>query len=127
MAGADVDVLGGMGYPAYMHDGSRPLRCRYCGEAFDSMPRLAAHISHHHSKKRRKAREERMIELLEELLKEVKGLREDLRRLQMRTIEVKEERTIKQTEIKAEKEKPEKPLPSFLSDNPWVDILSRRK
>ena len=90
------------------------------------MAKLAAHISWHHSQKRRKSREERIIELLEQLLAEVKALRQDLRSLKLSAIEVKEERIIRKAEVEASKKPVDKRLPSFMQDNPWIDILSRR-
>ena len=112
--------------PAYMQS-QKSFTCKFCGEKFDSMPRLAAHISHYHSKRRRKSREERIIELLEQLLAEVKALRQDLRSLKLSAVEVKEERRIiRKAEVEASKKPVDKKLPSFMQDNPWIDILSRR-
>lgn len=101
----------------------KSFTCKFCGEKFDSMPRLAAHISHYHSQKRRKSREERIIELLEQLLAEVKALRQDLKSLKIVEYTRKTEEKVREVR----QEKPlDKRLPSFMQDNPWIDILSRR-
>ena len=108
--------------PAYMH-GQRSFTCRYCGESFTSMAKLAAHISWHHSQKRRKSREEEIIRLLQEILQEIRGLRQDLKSLKIVEYTRKTEEKVR--EIR--REKPfDKRLPSFMQDNPWLDILSRR-
>ncbi|MCF3652847.1 MAG: hypothetical protein L2C94_001520 [Aigarchaeota archaeon] len=107
---------------AYMHK-RRSFTCRYCGESFGSMASLAAHISWRHSQKRQKSREERIIELLEELLAEVKALRQDLKSLKL--VEYTRRTEEKVREIRQERP-PDKKLPSFLIGNPWLDILSRR-
>jgi len=107
---------------AYMQ-GQRSFTCRYCGEKFDSMPRLAAHISHYHSQKRRKSREQEIIRLLQEILQEIRGLRQDLKSLKI--VEYTKRTEEKVREVR--REKPfDKRLPSFMQDNPWLDILSRR-
>ena len=108
---------------AYMHK-HRSFRCKYCGEEFLSMARLAAHISWHHSRKRRKGREQEIIQLLQEILREIRGLRQDLRSLKIVEYTKRTEERVK--EIKPEKTV-DKSLPSFLQDNPWVEILSRRR
>jgi len=122
MAGKTVYAPEAGSPPAYMQ-GQKSLTCRYCGEGFDSMPRLAAHISHYHSEKRRKSREEEIIRLLQEILQEIRGLRNDLKGL--RVTEYRRRVEEKVTEIKQEKPH-DKKLPSFLHGNPWVEILSRR-
>ena len=108
---------------AYMHK-RRSFTCRYCGESFGSMASLAAHISWRHSQKRQKSREERIIELLEELLAEVKALRQDLKSLKLVEYTRRTEERVR--EIRQESGEGDKKLPSFLQNNPWVEILSRR-
>ena len=107
---------------AYMQ-GQKSFTCRYCGESFPSMAKLAAHISWHHSKKRRKSREEEIIRLLQEILQEIRGLRQDLKSLKIVEYTRKTEEKVR--EIRREKPV-DKMLPSFMQDNPWLDILSRR-
>jgi len=110
--------------PAYMQ-GQRSFTCKYCGEKFDSMPRLAAHISHYHSQKRRKSREQEIIRLLQEILQEIRGLRQDLKSLKVVEYTRKTEEKVR--EVKQEKPLDlDKRLPSFMQDNPWITILSRR-
>ena len=123
MAGKPVYPASEAERPAAYMQNQKSFVCRYCGEKFDSMPRLAAHISHYHSKKRRKSREERIIELLEQLLAEVKALRQDLKSLKIVEYTRKTEEKVREVR----QEKPlDKSLPSFMQDNPWLDILSRR-
>ena len=98
----------------------RRLICQVCGREFDNIHSLAAHLSHH-SPKRKKPREERIIELLEQLLAEIKGLREDLKRLKVSVVEVKEERVMRKAEVSSSSRRK---LPSFIQDNPWIEILS---
>ena len=88
------------------------------------MAKLAAHISWHHSQKRGKRREQEIIQLLQEILREIKGLRQDLKSLKIVEYTKRTEERVK--EIRREKHV-DKTLPSFLRDNPWVEILSRRR
>ena len=88
------------------------------------MAKLAAHISWHHSEKRGRRREQEIIQLLQEILREIKGLRQDLKSLKI--IEYTRRTEEKVREIKREKHA-DKSLPSFLQDNPWIEILSRRR
>jgi len=108
---------------AYMQK-QRSFRCKYCGREFTSMAKLAAHISWHHSQKRGRRREQEIIQLLQEILREIRGLRQDLKSLKIVEYTKRTEERVK--EIRQEKHV-DKSIPSFLRDNPWVDILSRRR
>jgi len=122
MAGKPVYASEAERPTAYMQ-GQRSFVCKFCGQEFPSMAKLAAHISWHHSQKRRKSREERVIELLEQLLAEVKALRQDLKSLKIVEYTRKTEEKVREVR----QEKPlDKRLPSFMQDNPWITILSRR-
>ncbi|MEM2189249.1 MAG: C2H2-type zinc finger protein [Nitrososphaerota archaeon] len=114
-----------------MQGEARLLACRYCGEVFDSMPKLAAHISNHHSSKRGQGE---IIGLLRELLEEARKINQNLEEVRsllngLRVAEFTRVETVRRAEMasgsRAEEES-RKNLPSFLKDNPWVDILSRR-
>ena len=103
--------------------GQRSFTCKYCGQEFPSMAKLAAHISWHHSQKRRKSREQEVIQLLQEILREIKALRQDLKSLKIVEYTKKTEEKVR--EIRREKTV-DKRLPSFIADNPWIEILSKR-
>ena len=107
---------------AYMQK-HKSFRCKYCGREFTSMAKLAAHISWHHSEKRGRRREQEIIQLLQEILREIRGLRQDLRSLKIVEYTKRTEEKVK--EVRSEKHL-DKNLPSFIVGNPWVDILSRR-
>ncbi|MEM4497574.1 MAG: C2H2-type zinc finger protein, partial [Nitrososphaerota archaeon] len=51
------------------------LACKYCGEVFDNMHKLAAHISNHHSLKRGQGD---IVNLLAQLLEEVRRVNRNL-------------------------------------------------
>lgn len=123
MAGKPVYPASEAERPAAYMQSQKSFVCKFCGQEFPSMAKLAAHISWHHSQKRRKSREERVIELLEQLLAEVKALRQDLKSLKIVEYTRKTEEKVREVR----QEKPlDKRLPSFMQDNPWIDILSRR-
>ena len=123
MAGKPVYAASEAERPTAYMQNQKSFVCKFCGQEFPSMAKLAAHISWHHSQKRRKSREERVIELLEQLLAEVKALRQDLKSLKIVEYTRKTEEKVREVR----QEKPlDKSLPSFMQDNPWLDILSRR-
>lgn len=103
--------------------GQRSFTCKYCGQEFPSMAKLAAHISWYHSSRRRRSREQEIIQLLREILQEIRSLRQDLKSLKIIEYTKRTEEKVK--EVRSEKHL-DKNLPSFIVGNPWVDILSRR-
>lgn len=115
-----------------MRGEARLLICKYCGEAFDSMPRLAAHISNHHSS-RRARRDAEIISLLTQILEETRRINRGLEELKaavekLKITEFTRVESVRKVEVEAASRPPEtgKLLPSFLQGNPWVEILSRR-
>ena len=114
-----------------MRGEARLLACRYCGEVFDSMPKLAAHISNYHSLKRGQGE---IVSLLTCILEEVRRVNQSLEEVKsllsgLRVTEFTRVESVRRAEIASgsrAEEEPRKTLPSFLKDNPWVDILSRR-
>jgi len=132
--------------PAYMLAEAEPSRkarqlvCHLCGKAFPSMAALAGHIRSH----RQATRSDSQAALLEALSRQAAALEAIARELAairqtLASLNIIEARVEKRVISAAQ---PEQPLaeeakqltqkqkttktPSFLSDNPWVSILSRR-
>jgi hypothetical protein len=124
---------------------TRQLKCHYCGKAFPNMAALAGHIRAHKQASRIDSQAailgalERQAAALEAIARELSAIRQTLAGLSISETRLVEKRVISaaKTEQPSEGEailpakqlgveKPSNKLPSFLADNPWVTILSRR-
>jgi len=126
---------------------TRQLVCQYCGKAFPSMAALAGHIRGHKQATRADSQQAALLEALERqaaaleaIARELAAIRQTLAGLSV--VETKMEKRViapvasatqppeehlilpaKNPEIKPKTGR----LPSFLQDNPWLEILSRRR
>jgi hypothetical protein len=112
----------------------KSFKCFLCGREFISMASLAAHIRSHRQQQKAENQEaltkalERQAAALEAITRELAAIRQTLASLTV--VETKMEKRVIAPAPPAEQSPKKQPktgnLPSFLADNPWVAILSRR-
>jgi hypothetical protein len=107
------------------------IECRICGREFPNMASLAGHIRGHSQSSFQLMLVEalnRQNELLEEILSELKSMHRLLEGLSFTETKIEKvtARTVTPSHKKTGEKKEESNLPSYLRDNPWVEILSKR-
>jgi hypothetical protein len=108
------------------------IECRVCGRKFENMASLAGHIRGHNQSSFQQILIEalnKQNELLERILVELEEIHSLLEGLNI--VEAKVEKTVTTRAIapashQAKASREESSLPSFLKENPWVEILLRR-
>jgi hypothetical protein len=117
--------------------------CRVCGRTFENMASLAGHIRGHNQTSFQQILIEalnKQNELLERILvelEEIHRLLEGLNVIEAKVEETRVEatsraiasishRTKEEANHKAKTSKEESSLPSFLRDNPWVEVLRKQ-
>lgn len=101
------------------------IKCRVCGKEFPSMAGLAGHYRIHSQANLQQTLAEilnRQNELLEKILSELEMIHKVLEGLNI--VETKIEKTVTSRTIAPAIQ--EETLPSFLKENPWVQILQKR-
>jgi hypothetical protein len=108
------------------------LECRVCGRRFEKMSQLAGHYRMHAQASLPKALAEKLDKqnmLLEKILVELESIHKLLKDLSIVEARI-EERSVASKTAPAALEAGEREqgadLPSFLRENPWVGILSKR-
>jgi hypothetical protein len=110
------------------------LECRVCGRRFEKMSQLAGHYRMHAQTSLLQALSEkldRQNELLEKILVELESIHRLLEELNIVEAKIEEKSIVSRKivtssyQLKAVEERGESLL-SFLKENPWVEILSKR-
>jgi|GEM_PF-2201059 len=115
------------------------IECRLCGRKFENMASLAGHIRGHNQSSFQRILIEalnKQNELLEKILVELESIHRLLEGLNV--VETRVEATSRaiasishqakeeEASHKAKTSKEESSLPSFLRDNPWVEVLRKQ-
>jgi hypothetical protein len=111
------------------------IRCNVCGREFSSMAGLAGHYKVHTQNQANLQqtlvvealdRQNRLLEKIIEELESIHRLLENLNIVEARVEKTVTARTITASSQKFGEKREESSLPSYLRDNPWVEILQGR-